>query len=96
MERFFLLNFLVPWLKNKPALLLDDEKLIYFISDEIILWKNVVKISQQGKIGIGYRYFVFEMSNGDLIEIGTKWIDGSENFMFTTIQEFYNKAVNKG
>lgn len=91
--RFFVLNYLLSMLKNKPALLLDDEKLISFIDEETIHWKNVVKISQEGKFVARHRYFIFELTNGDRIEIGTKWIEGSENFIYSNIQEFYSLAV---
>ena len=85
--RFFLLNFSLPMLKGKPALILDDEKLISSVQDETIYWKDVAKFSKQGGF-FSYRYFVFEMTNGEIFRIGTKWIEGNTNTMFNHIQSF--------
>jgi hypothetical protein len=89
-SRFFILNFVVPASKNKPALTLDEEKLVSYVSDETLYWKNVVKISKSW--GSTYAYFVFEMNDGEFVQIGTKWVEGTEDFIFNNIQDFYNAA----
>jgi hypothetical protein len=85
--RFFILNFSLPMLKGKPALILDNEKLVSSVQDETIYWKNVAKFSKQGGI-LSYGYFFFELKNGEIFRIGTKWVEGSTNTIFYHIQGF--------
>jgi|GEM_PF-2741750 len=85
--RFFILNFTLPMIQGKPALLLDNEKFISNVQDETIYWKDVTKFSKDGGV-LTYRYFTFEMKNGEIIRINTKWVDGSTKKMFDNINNF--------
>src|ERR1700749_1342011 len=83
--RFFILNFSLPMLKGKPALILDDEKLVSKVQDETIYWKDVAKFSKEGGI-FSYAYFFFELKNGEIFRIGTKWIEDDTNTIFNHIK----------
>lgn len=85
--RFFILNFSLPMLKGKPALILDDEKLVSSVQEETIYWKDVAKFSKEGGI-FSYGYFFFELKNGEIFRIGTKWIEQDTNTIFNHIQSF--------
>ena len=74
-------------LKGKPALILDDEKFVSTVQDETIYWKDVTKFSKDDGV-LTYSYFTFEMKNGDIFRIGTKWVEGDTNRMFNHIQNF--------
>jgi hypothetical protein len=81
--RFFILNFSLPMFKGKPALIFDDEKLTSFVEDSTIYWKHVVKYG-----GLTYGYFLFEMANGEIFRIGTKWVEGDIDTIYNYIQSF--------
>ena len=74
-------------LKGKPALILDHEKFVSTVQDEIIYWKDVTKFSKDGGV-LTYSYFTFEMKNGEIFHIGTKWVEGDTNTIYKHIQGF--------
>ncbi len=84
--RFFILNFWLPMFKGKPALLLDEEKLVSIVQDEIIHWKDVDKFSKHE--GLSYGYILFEMKDGEFIRIGTKWVDLSIKDLYKSVESF--------
>lgn len=89
--RFFIINFSLPAFKDKPALVLDEEKLISFVSDVTIYWTGVAKVTVYHLSG----YFLFEMNSGEMFRIGTKWVDGDTSFINTYVQEFMSQAEKK-
>lgn len=89
--RFFALNYFLPMLKRKPALLLDEEKIVSFVSDTMLYWKEIAKVDKYGTLT--YTYFLFELKNGELIRINTKWVEGSGSIIYSNIQQFYTAAI---
>ncbi|WP_183573359.1 hypothetical protein HDF18_07190 [Mucilaginibacter sp. X5P1] len=89
--RFFILNYSFPAFKGKPALVLDEEKLVSFVSDETVYWKSVAKVN----VYYFNNYFLFEMVNGDIFRISTKWVEGSTSSINIYIQEFISQVEKK-
>jgi len=89
--RFFTLNYFIPMVKKKPALLLNDEKIVSFVSDTMLYWKEIAKVEKYGVLS--YTYFLFELNNGELVRISTKWVEGSDSVIYYNIQQFYASAL---
>ncbi len=89
--RFFILNFSLPAFKGKPALILDEEKIISFVSDETAYWKSVAKVN----VYYFNNYFLFEMVNEDTFRISTKWVEGSTSSINAYIQDFMQQVEKK-
>lgn len=89
--RFFAVNYFLPMLKRKPALLLDDEKMVSFVSDTMLYWREIKKIDKHGTLS--YTYFLFELNNGDLVRISTKWVEGGGAVIYSNIQKFYTATL---
>lgn len=89
---FFCKKCFIPAVKNKIALELDADKLQFHVTDRVIYWKDVNEISQTYSM---YSSFIsFEMVDGsDDIGIGTKWIAGSNDMIYDTIQEYFAEAL---
>ena len=89
--RFFILNYSIPAFKGKPALILDEEKLVSFVSDETVYWKSVAKVT----VYYYNNYFLFEMVNGEIFRISTKWVEGSTSSINTHIKVFREQVEKK-
>jgi hypothetical protein len=85
-------------LKDKAALLLDDEKLIYYIDYTVIYWKDVMDISYGKVRGQGLSIFFTINKEGirdKYVCVSTDLVAGCDRAIYNDIVERYFKARSK-
>jgi hypothetical protein len=85
-------------LKDKAALLLDNEKLIYFIDHRVIYWKDIMDISCGKARGQGLSIFFTLKGEGirnSCICIPTDLVEGNDWDIYNDIVERYFKVKSK-
>ncbi|WP_183562867.1 hypothetical protein [Mucilaginibacter sp. SP1R1] len=85
-------------LKDKAALLLDNEKLIYYIDHTVIYWADIMDISYGKVRGQGLSIFFTIKSEGirnSNICISTDLVEGDDWAIYNDIIERYVKVKNK-
>ena len=85
-------------LKDKAALLLDDEKLVYYIDHQIIYWKDITDISYGKVRGQGLSIFFTVRSEGirnSSICISTDLVEGNDWAIYNDITERYITVLRK-
>lgn len=85
-------------LKDKAALLLDDEKLIYYIDNTVIYWKDVIDISYGKVRGQGLSIF-FTINKEGIREkricVSTDLVAGCDRVIYNDIIARYVKMRRK-
>jgi hypothetical protein len=82
---------LIPAIRNYPILEVDAEKLVFYLTDRTIYWKDVVEISWDYYHG---KYLSFEMVDGSSnLTIGVSWIAGSNDVIYNTVQEYFGQSL---
>ncbi|WPU96681.1 hypothetical protein SNE25_14245 [Mucilaginibacter sabulilitoris] len=85
-------------LKDKAALLLDDEKLIYYIDNTVIYWKDVIDISYGKVCGQGLSIF-FTINKEGIREkrvcVSTDLVAGCDRAIYNDIIARYVKMRRK-
>lgn len=82
---------LVPAIRNYPILEVDAEKLVFYLTDRTIYWKDVVEISWYYYHG---SYLSFEMVDGRRnLKVGVSWIAGSNDVIYNTVQEYFGQSL---
>jgi len=85
-------------LKDKAALLLDNEKLIYYIDHTIIYWKDITDISYGKVRGQGLSIFFTIKGEGirnSSICISTDLVQGNDWAIYNDIVERYVSVSSK-
>lgn len=85
-------------LKDKAALQLDDEKLVYYIDHQIIYWKDIIDISYGKVRGQGLSIFFTVIGEGirnSSICISTDLVEGNDVEIYNDIIERYLKVIRK-
>jgi hypothetical protein len=82
---------LIPAIRNYPILEVDAEKLVFYLTDRTIYWKDVIEISWYFDNG---KYLSFEMVDGSRnLTIGVSWIAGSNDIIYNTVQEYFGQSL---
>jgi hypothetical protein len=84
---------LIPAIRNYPILEVDAEKLVFYLTDRTIYWKDVVEISWYFNKG---RYLSFEMvDRSSNLTVGVSWIAGSDDVIYNTVQQYFGQSLQE-
>lgn len=86
----WLVMVVIPLIKRRPAIELNDKELIYRVKRKVIKWDEVkeVKPASPG----GFKPMRVVLKNGKKIKIGTSEIDGGEYEVYQNIVAFFNNS----
>ncbi|WP_348084104.1 hypothetical protein [Mucilaginibacter sp.] len=91
---FFVRRCLVPAIKNQPALLLDEEKLTFYVTGSVIYWKDVVEISFDKSRYTKYLSFDL-LGDKKNIGLGLTWVRGNNKEIYETVLAYFEASLKE-
>lgn len=92
---FFLWIHVRSAFRNETAIEFDEEKVLIYMTDTTVYWKDVVEVSWKYN---KWKFLLFEMVDGkDNITVSVGRIKGSNRKIYNTAQKYFRQALlNEG
>jgi len=90
---FIVIKYLLPAIKGKIALELNNEGLVSYVKNVVVPWNAISDMEYSiGKSTSSiYIYFKWETDQGSQIRIQLQWIKGNEGKIYDTVRSYFER-----
>ncbi|AMR33197.1 hypothetical protein A0256_18125 [Mucilaginibacter sp. PAMC 26640] len=90
----YLARVLIPTIAGKSALILDEEKLYYRVSNKTVYWGDVTFIAERGLSSGRGTYIAFELLDTNReIHITLNFLNSEDDLVYNTILDYFEQSL---
>jgi len=87
----FCRKYVIPVVLGKPALVLDHEKLQYFVPSKTVYWCDVERVALWSSTRMTYVRLTTK-GTADDVKIGTRFINGTDEEILAAVQHYFQEG----
>ncbi len=87
----FCRKYVIPVVLGKPAIVLDREKVQYFVDDKTVYWRDVERVALWSSTRMTYVRLTTK-GTADDVKIGTRFINGTDEELLAAVQHYFQEG----
>jgi len=87
----FCRKYVIPVVQGKPAIVLDREKVQYFVDDKTVYWRDVERVALWNSSRMTYVRLTTKGAADD-VKIATRFIKGTDEEILAAVQHYFQEG----